>query len=59
MKLRENVAQVRHSDVSPSTMRLARTNFQLAGRSWLHLARGAWIAFALAVLVLLTSFICT
>ncbi len=52
MKLNESVAQDRHGDVSSSTSRFARTNFQLEG-AWLHLARGAWIACILAELVVL------
>ena len=52
MKLNESLAQDRHRDVSPSTSRLAGTNFQLEG-VWLHLARGAWITFVLAQLVII------
>jgi hypothetical protein len=59
MKLSESVAQDRHRDFSPSTSRLAGTDFQLEG-VWLHLARGVWIGFPLVeFLVLLFTLVAT
>jgi hypothetical protein len=52
MKLRNEMAQVRQRGVPASKSQSPQTNFQLEG-VWLHLARGAWIAFVLAELVVL------
>jgi len=52
MKLNESVAQDQDRDIASGMGRFARTNFQLEG-AWLHLARGAWIAFVLAELIVI------
>jgi hypothetical protein len=52
MRLRNDMTQERQRGVPARKNLSRRTNFQLEGL-WLHLARGVWIAFVLAELVII------
>jgi len=51
MKPSTSITQKRQPRVAPRKSLSQQTNFQLEG-AWLHLARGVWIAFVLAELVI-------
>jgi hypothetical protein len=57
MLVENDMTQERYRGISARKNQAPQTNFQLGG-VWLHLARGAWIAFVLAelVIILLTLF---
>ncbi len=52
MQLRNEMVQEGHKGVPASKSQSPQTNFHLEGL-WLHLVRGAWIAFVLAELVVI------
>ena len=52
MHLRNNLTQEGHKGVPARKSHSPQTNFQLEG-FWLHMARGAWIAFVLVELIVI------
>jgi len=52
MRLRNDMTQERYRGILARKNQSPQTNFQLEG-FWLHLARGTWIAFVLAELVII------